>query len=106
MSNYIEIDKKPVIFDDPESCGDEHKKCEWFSIPNDFCNYFKTKIDNVDPFKFGFFKYKKCDECKTAWKSAKERQSKPCSECDELIGIDPDGVYICLHRHCADHPAY
>jgi hypothetical protein len=106
MSNYIEIDKKPVIFDDPEYCNNSAHFCKNLDIDNADCVLFDENIKAIIKEGRIIRRSIKCDECKTAWKAVKKRQSKPCSECDELIGIDPNGTYICLHRHCADHPAY
>ena len=95
MSNYIEIDKKPVIFDDLYMCGE----CDYVNIENTvyYCNLF-----NIGLHESQWDCAVKCDECKKAWKAAKERQSKPCPECKNLRGIDEDGAFVCDCKHCGD----
>jgi hypothetical protein len=102
MSDYIEIDKKPVIFDDPEFCHNDDKRCKFLLGDSADCIFYES-INGIDYSKRWVLK---CDECKTAWKAAKLRQSRPCDECKDLIKIDNEGNFICDCHHCADHPAY
>ena len=103
MSNYIEIDKKPVIFDDPEHCGYKfgcRERCP--NIYGKLCSVFKVDLSTEQNCIAEKIKLIKCPECKKAWQAAKERQSKPCPECKNLRGIDEDGAFVCDCKHCGD----
>ncbi len=77
MSGYIEIDKKPVIFDDKKYCFSEIECCE--NLDGGKCLVFKkTELSQVrmtqyEPNFAIFYAYKKCHECLQAWKEAKEK---------------------------------
>ncbi len=95
MSDFIEIDKKPVIFDDPDCCGDDKKECNHLQNKG-YCSIFDSFIECNN------FISIKCDECKTEWKTANKKQLKPCEKCKKPRGEDEHGAYICPCPHCGD----
>ncbi len=74
--SHIEIDKKPLIFDDPELCQHsdfKNKRCLRLFRSAGVCGVFENKDGYPIPLKKMYALYRKCDECKTAWKAAKEK---------------------------------
>ena len=78
MPDFIEIDKKPVIFDDKDHCRTYTGKCDHFrevgmircSDENYRCSLFNLgSLKRSVPFYF----VKKCQQCKAEWKKAKEK---------------------------------
>ncbi len=103
MSDFIEIDKKLVIFDDPEYCCDvleskTYRECRFIFFDSTYCVLYGN--ENEIELKTGLVQ--KCDECKTAWETAKKNYLKPCEKCKKPRGEDERGAYICPCPHCGD----
>jgi hypothetical protein len=63
MSDYIEIDKKPVIFNHEQNCTNNQDGCGFkISAEKNFhwCFLFRTQLHTLDFVK-------KCAECKEEW---------------------------------------
>ena len=76
----IEIDHNPKIFDDPEYCNLYLITCRFLSIDNE-CNLFKYDCELRLQFRAV-----KCDQCKDAYKKAKQKQQKQiCQKCGNLV---------------------
>ncbi len=70
---HIEIDKKPVIFDDLEYCRTYKGEFDHMKTEKKCSLFNNEKLDHAEITYYII----KCDECKAAWKKVKNKTMEP-----------------------------